>query len=179
MKPWILVQSPTASWHHLLGEAQERAHIHLSTDLESYLVFLLMRYTSHPELAASVLGLEYLEGIQLRASPEQLKSVGDKCLLFAGLFPEHAHRRRVDLQYYVQLGQSAFEVLSQERSCPIASLYTHLAAAFPELKLVLSHTRPTTASSSSFRHLHPYTLEQPSGFLSEGIGLNGAPLYKH
>lgn len=107
----ILQPTPLAQWHALLNDAQQSCALQLEESLESYLVFLLMRFSKEPSIAHSVLGLEFLEGHQLdseHARQQQLKEVGDKCLLFAGLFPARAIRKRVKISYFVQLGQSAY-----------------------------------------------------------------------
>ena len=72
----------TAQWHELVGEAQAICHCWLDQDLESYLVFLLMRFTSRPEMAATVLATEYLLSIQnhTHKQQDQLRDVGDQCL---------------------------------------------------------------------------------------------------
>ena len=56
-----IVTYPTsmAQWHALINEATVGAHIRLNEDLESYLVFLLMRFTAKPDMAGSVLAIDF------------------------------------------------------------------------------------------------------------------------
>jgi len=55
--------------------------------------------------------------------------VGDQCLLFSGLFPRRAERRRVRVSYYVKLGRSAYQNLADSLS-KTADLFTLLAEEF-------------------------------------------------
>jgi len=144
MQKLILHPTSTAQWHALLGEAQQACAIYLKEEIEAYLVFLLMRFIDEPAIASSTLGLEFLEGYRSPYLQDtHLKEVGDKCLLFAGLFPERAIKRRVKVSYFVKLGQFAYNILSQSRSQAFASenLFTQLGQEFTQLMDVLQATR--------------------------------------
>jgi len=148
MRQLILHATSTAQWHTLLNEAQKHSAIYLKEDLESYLVFLLMRFAEQPSLATSVLGLEFLHGCQTLSDPNRihlLKEVGDKCLLFAGLFPGRAKRRRVKVSYFVKLGRTAYSTLSNYQF-PEEPLFTHLCQEFTNLMDVLQATREDTCA---------------------------------
>ncbi|MFO7603448.1 MAG: hypothetical protein R6X06_06500, partial [Gammaproteobacteria bacterium] len=110
MSSAIQPESSTAQWHRLVQDAEAEMGIHLDEDLESYLVFLLMRFTSRPEIAGSILALEFLEGQHRggQLQQEQMRDVGDKCLLYAGFYPKRAEKRLVKISYYVSLGRSAY-----------------------------------------------------------------------
>ncbi len=143
MRPLILHSTSTAHWHSLLHEAQQQSAIYLKEDLESYLVFLLMRFAEQPSLASSVLGLEFLQGCQSVIHPSkqyQLREVGDKCLLFAGLFPGRAKKRRVKVSYFVKLGRTAYSTLSNYQM-PEEPLFIQLCQEFTNLMDVLQSMR--------------------------------------
>lgn len=145
MHSLLLHPTSTSQWQALIYEAQKSLSIRLNEDLESYLVFLLMRFTGQPAIAHSVLGLEFLDThhqLQYRQGhPHLLKDVGDKCLLFAGLFPEHALRRRVDHTYYIKLGKSAYSTLSESLFSQNALLFSTLCTQFIRLTDILQATR--------------------------------------
>lgn len=159
----ILHNTSTAQWHSLLGEAQEASAIYLKTELESYLVFMLIRFMRDPNIAASVLGLEFLSSYQahthkstyyhrgLSLRQEQLRAVGDKCLLFAGLFPERALKKRVKLSYFVKLGQTAYKTLSSYLETQ-EDLFCELVEEFPRLMDVLQATRGTSSATVDLLH---------------------------
>lgn len=143
MASFILHPTSTAQWHGLVSEAAKSVEVKLDDTLESYLVFLLMRYIKAQGLADSIVGLEYLhcheESQQRRL--EQLRDVGDKCLLFAGFFPERAEYRRVSVRYFVDLGQLSYGELANLSTQGWGGLYEHLSIHFVMLMDVLQSMR--------------------------------------
>jgi len=142
MDSLLIHPSETAQWHALINEAQAHSSVHLDEELESYLVFLLMRFMQETDVASSILALEYLDSLQKAGQQRHdiLKDVGDKCLLFAGLFPERALKRRVQLSYFIDLGQSAYSELSSTE-VSLAQLFNNLCEGFVPLVDVLLATR--------------------------------------
>lgn len=150
MQNLILHPTSTAQWHSLLMDAQQSAAISLTESLEAYLVFLLMRFSDNPQLASSVLGLDFLVAYQQllrRQRYDLLKEVGDKCLLFAGLFPQRAVKRRVKISYFVKLGQSAYFTACHSASSN-EPLFHELCLEFPKLMDVLQAMRETSSGMS-------------------------------
>jgi hypothetical protein len=140
MEPLILKPSPTALWQTLVAEAEDTVSIHLNEELESYLVFLLMRFVKDPEILKSVLATDFLTSLKkLRHEPEELRAVGDKCLLFSGFFPGRAKHCRVRVSYFVKLGQSAYGSLSLLPASSQAALFAKLRLHFVCLMDIL-HT---------------------------------------
>ena len=125
-------ETSTAQWHALVTDAEAEMGIHLDEDLESYLVFLLMRFTSRPEITESILALDYLESMHSRGQlqKEQMRDVGDICLIHAGFFPKRAEKRMVKISYYVDLGRSAYSHLASQSMATLSSLFGHLAHEF-------------------------------------------------
>src|SRR5690242_4279366 len=122
----LLVNSTSISlWHQIIHEAEVACATHLKEELESYLVFLMMRYTTRPEIAKHVMASDFLRGVELLPHQRQvvLQEVGDKCLLFSGLFPDMAEKRMVKVSYFVNLGQSSYANLSKSSN----DLYALLA----------------------------------------------------
>lgn len=132
MSSAIQPETSTAQWHGLVTDAEAEMGIHLDEDLESYLVFLLMRFTARPEIADSILALDYLQGMQSRGQlqQEQMRDVGDICLLHAGFFPKRAEKRLVKISYYVDLGRSAYDHLASQSMATLANLFGHLSHEF-------------------------------------------------
>ena len=114
MNSLILQSTSLAQWYTLVTEAEDLFGKHLETDLESYLVYLLERFTNKPEITASILALDYLDSLETfgKLREEKLREVGDKCLLFSGFFPHIAHKRHVTVSYFVNLGQKAYNHLA-------------------------------------------------------------------
>lgn len=143
-----LVIEPTAmaQWHHLVSDAEAHCHCHIGETLQSYLVFLLMRFLKRTDIVHSILALEFLQA-SADTHPNtphqhylQWREIGDKCLLLAGLFPALTERRRVNASYFIELGRSAYYQLAITRH-EQASLYSELVQAFVKLRDILQTLR--------------------------------------
>jgi hypothetical protein len=136
-------ESATALWQELVRDAESKAGRTLGEDLESYLVFTLMRHYRDAPLAHRVVAIEWLEALQREGRPrrDELRDVGDRCLLIAGLYPELAQRRRVPLEYFIDVGRSAYDQLACELRAALAELYAQLARGFAQLVRVLVEVR--------------------------------------
>lgn len=165
----VLGPTDTAQWQQLILEAEQACAVNLTENTESYLVFLLMRFTEKPDIAASVLGLEFLQGAHdlTRARDEKLRDVGDKCLLYSGLFPGRAERRRVDVSYFVKLGQAAYATLSDHtpyHARSASALYDELGRRFVEMMEVLQTTRELSEENrTALTALQAYSLWEDVG----------------
>jgi hypothetical protein len=146
MNTLVLQPTSVAQWQHLIQEATLSCDRPLDEGLESYLVFMLMRYASAADLADSVIALEYLRGLDSAGQVSQVRqvrlgAVGDKCLLLSGLFPGRAQRQRVQISYYVNIGKSAYAALATLLRGAQAALYQQLAQHFVALMDVLHAAR--------------------------------------
>lgn len=139
----ILEPTSTAQWHALVSEAEAASARRLDETLESYLVFLLMRFVARPDLAGRVLALDYLRGSAANGQLQetQLRDVGDQCLLFSGLYPQLAERRLVRVSYYVDLGRGAYGQLAERLRHAGAAMYQQLCQGFVALMDVLQAMR--------------------------------------
>jgi hypothetical protein len=143
MKQLILDSTPLAQWQSLVHEAQASCDRQLDEALESYLVFLLMRFTRKPHCTARVMAEDYLHAFACRRGERigRLRDVGDHCLLFSGLFPQLAERRLVSISYFVNLGQSAYMQLSGLFDRGWSLVYGQLSEAFVVLVDILHAMR--------------------------------------
>jgi hypothetical protein len=142
MRSLILHPTDISQWYSLVNEAQASTRLVLSENTESYLVFLLMRFTHVPQLVESVLALDVLESMNKPRLLQQelLREVGDKSLLFCGLFPGMAKKRRVSLDYFTEMGQTAYMTAS-ELFQDNTELYQQLSMQFPALQQILQAMR--------------------------------------
>jgi hypothetical protein len=133
----------TALWHDLVRDAETRACRTLPEDVQSYLVFTLMRLTGDASLGARILALDFLQGCGHHGHrrTDELRDVGDRCLLLAGLYPEQAERRAVPLSYFCNLGSSAYEAVSEAIRNSARRLYEQLARSFRALVRILIEVR--------------------------------------
>jgi hypothetical protein len=139
----ITSSTSTTQWQSLVVEASQACQIALNEELESYLVFLLMRFIKSPQMAHKAMGLEFLTSINRSGSLRSLalRDVGDQCLLYSGLFPGRARRRLVRVGYYVNLGKSAYLSLANTSKYSDSGLFTTLSNKFVNLMDVLQAMR--------------------------------------
>lgn len=143
MEKIITSPSTTTQWQSLVNEASQLCKIHLTEELESYLVFLLMRFMNSPQLTHKSMGIEFLTSINRSGSLRSLalRDVGDQCLLYSGLFPGRARRRLVKVSYYVNLGKSAYKSLAFTSKYSDSDLFYTLYNNFVNLMDILQATR--------------------------------------
>ncbi|KTD31561.1 MULTISPECIES: hypothetical protein [Legionella] len=149
MRKLILHPTEISQWHALVNEAQASTHLLLNESTESYLVFLLMRFSQGSKLIESVIALDFLESLHSprRRQAEVLRDVGDKSLLFCGLFPGMAEKRHVSLEYFVDMGQAAYLTVGELYESQ-SRLYFQLSEQFLNLQQILRAMRGEVLESS-------------------------------
>ena len=154
MSKLILYPSDISQWHALVNEAQLSTQMQLNQETESYLVFLLMRSSQSTGWIDSVVALDALEARHSlpKHKIEILCEVGDKSLLFSGLFPGIAERRHVSLQYYTEMGRAAYLTVSELQPPQSALLYKQLGKQFKALQTVLQSMRSDYYQSLCTNH---------------------------
>jgi hypothetical protein len=130
-------------WTDLVHEAEHGSAVRLDEDLESYLVFLLMAHTRDVQLDRNAVALEFLRAREWSGArlKQELREVGDRCLLLAGLYPEQAERRMVSVRYFLEVGSRAYDELASTVTAGLAELYDRLAQAFARVVRVLMELR--------------------------------------
>ena len=143
MDSLLLQETTIAQWQALVKDAELTSQLTLDQELESYLVFLLGRFNQRPDIANCVLATEFLSSLEKKTYSQRdcLREVGDKCLLFAGFFPEQAEKRRVKIKYFIELGQTAYVQVASLSKTQSASLYRALSCGFVSLMEVLHAIR--------------------------------------
>jgi len=128
-----------ALWQELVRDGERHAGLELGESVQSYLVFVLMRYLRDGSLAAHVLALDWFAAVEQRGSvrANALRDVGDRCLLIAGRFPALAARRRVSADYFATLGCGAYYGVAESAHDGYSALFAELALAFHSMVRVL------------------------------------------
>ncbi len=165
MSRLVVQPTSTAQWHDLVNEAEVASGCLLDQDIESYLVFLLMRFTSKPHMVSRVLGLDYLRAGAAggHTNQEKLRDVGDHCLLFSGLFPHHAERRLVKISYFVDLGRVAYHQVAELTSNLMGETYAGLSREFVSLMDVLQTMRTLRGKGNPLPPLQAFELWRETG----------------
>lgn len=146
-------------WWDLVREAENRAGRALDDGRESYLVFVLQRHQQDGHLLARTQALEWLSAQEQvgTARADALRDVGDHCLLIAGLFPGMAARRRVSIDYYIDLGRGAYDEVAHCTRAGYSQLFAQLARSYLDLVLVLRAVRPSSVDLLALRWNIPGT----------------------
>lgn len=158
----LLVNSTTTGlWHEIIHEAEAACTIFLKEELEAYLVFLLARYVNKPEMMKQIIAQEFMEGLKHSHNQRAvaMQEVGDKCLLFSGLFPQMAEKRLVKVSYFVNIGQASYESISHKST----DLYGMLARQFVSLMDILQSIRRYSNEMSDLLPIQAYDLWNESG----------------
>lgn len=156
----LLQPTTTAQWQSLVKEAESNSNLRLNDELESYLVFLLGYYNQRPDIANSILAKEFLTGITEKYARQRecLREVGDKCLLFAGFFPEQAEKKQVKIKYFIELGQTAYIQVASLSKAGSASLYNALSYDFISLMEILHAIRGLSDPKKELTPLQAFEL---------------------
>src|SRR5690606_2930507 len=123
--------APAELWQALVREAAGRAGHPLDESREAYLVFVLLRYQGDAQLLAHTHALDWFRAQEQvgRLRADALRDVGDRCLLVAGLFPGLAARRRVSVDYFVELGRGAYRGVGEASRAAYGARFGPLAGA--------------------------------------------------
>ncbi len=98
------------AWYSMINEAKETHGYHFDEGLDHYLVLTLDSFLKDTNIKSNILALLYLENIQHESfkTTQNIRYVGDQCLIISGLFPERAQKKNVSLNYYIELGKSSY-----------------------------------------------------------------------
>ena len=155
----------TAGWRALLTLAQQNAQIFLPEPLEEYVVGLLYRALgsagSSTGSCTARFARQLVEGT--RADHEDLASVGDHCLLFSGLFPDHAIRNSIPVNYFVQVGRQAYQDHATRVGGEERALYRALAAQYVSVLDILLTMREDGTEGPCLDGLNAYQLWREAG----------------
>lgn len=159
--------NPTSAiqWHSLVNQAETIIGRTITEQAGNYLVDLLVHFSAKPLMMARVLAFDYLNDplMQAKSRTERLKDIGDHCLLFTGLFPQHAERRKVRLGHMVELGQNAYHQLHESNPFETGGLYGGLAREFVTLMDLLHAIRELRDERARLSPLHAFDLWSDTG----------------
>jgi hypothetical protein len=174
MKTLSVEPTPLAQFHRLVSEAELFSNQHLDETSESYLVFLLMRFSNRQQLGSRPIALEYLEGINRVGSDRQshLQDVADQCLILTGFFPEQAAQRLVSVGYFINIGRSAYLELAETTTRAVSALFRKIADEFVMLMDIL-HTIRLQDPAKIFDPLLAMDIVQHSGGIQAQKVLQG------
>lgn len=159
-RPVLREQTPVEYFKELVESALTRQHLQAGDLTEYYLVNLLCQYVrpdrcdaEHGEaLAIRLVRALQSGGIEQRA---RLRGLGDFSLFMAGFFAESLHRRHIDIDYYVSMGEYAYGSLSRAEDA-FQDVFAELAGKFVGFSDVLADISERTGFASNHDLLRLY-----------------------
>lgn len=134
-----------------IRQSCERRQMSLSPSTQEYLVSVLEKYVSADSLLVEfeqngemVRGFEPLTSKIQRASllPEELKTIGEDCLFFVGVFYGFVRKDgEAHVGYYCDIGSNAYIRYSATRRGKDSALFREVAGKFPDIGRILGDTR--------------------------------------
>jgi hypothetical protein len=146
-------------WRALLSKAEFVAKTELDGALEEYVLRLLFktsRRSAEPTLSSINEGLNAAHDLLA----DDFRAIGDHCLLYAGLFPEHAVRRNLPITYYVTVGESAYAEYVRYTDDPIFGM---LSTFFVDIVDVLIALRQIDDQQVIMDPINAYHLWRDTG----------------
>jgi len=166
-------------FHESITDSVSNQNVDVCDETVVYMTQLLTQYVRSEELFE-----EDEDGVQLKplailycqaaseadynARRDRLKRLGDLALFVSGWFAHSLERRKVGVNYYIQMGECAYDALSETRGESVrervfARIFQDLASNFSELRDVISEIHMTVDNRSNSDLLGLYELWQRSG----------------
>jgi hypothetical protein len=179
-------ESPIEYFRDLVDNAMQRQRLAAAEPTSFYLVNLLAGFIRVDRAAGAVeepLGVRFAKALQAAGVRQRdgLRQVGDLSLFISGFFADSLNRGLVDIDYYIQLGESAYGSLARSGDAALADVFDDLAGRFPAFVDVLNEVSERTALASNADLLRLYerwirTRSRRSGdiLVERGIVPNGS-----
>lgn len=175
----LTTPSITEYFRESVADAMQNQQVDADEHTEFYLVSLLDTYSrsdqfyDYTEDGVSLKPLAELYGEAFNApTPEHrdtmLRRLGDVALFLSGVFADSGKRRGIDINYYINMGGSAYGVLADPDTIsrmyvPLADTFNELARKFILFVDVLAEVCESTPTSSDTDALKLYDYWQKTG----------------
>ena len=149
--PVLRAQTPDEYFKDLVEAALARQHVHASQFASYYVVNLLCRFVRpHARIAFAddgPLALQLKRALESAGAEqrERLRNLGDVSLFTSGFFSDSLHRRVVDVDYYVSMGEYAYGSLGRRDAEALGDVFSELARKFVVFVDVLSDVSDHTS----------------------------------
>ena len=168
--------TPTEYFKDLVETALSRQQLRANELTSYYLVDLLCRFMrpdqripfgddSSQPLALRLGRALGSDGLEQRA---RLRNLGDFSLFMSGFFPDSFHRKAVDVDYYVSMGEYAYGSLSRRDTDAFGEVFSELARKFVAYMDVLSDVSEHSGIRSSMDVLRLYEKWLRTGSARDG-----------
>ena len=155
-------ESPVEYFRALVESAMQRQGLAAREVTSFYLVNLLASFVhfDRPPGASQddALGVRFVRALQEDGARQRdaLREVGDRSLFISGFFADSLTRSLVDVDYYIQLGESAYGSLARQDESTLGEVFDELSANFTAFVDVLGEVSDQTALASNADLLRLY-----------------------
>jgi hypothetical protein len=166
-----LVSQPQDYFRELVTEALGKQKITTQPEIEFYLVNLLNQFMTADRLysrgpegevreeALAIMVKEALEQTKPKMQSALFRHIGDVSLYKAGFFQDSLTRKLVDVDYYIDVGGTAYKhVAARAEEDALRTLYQELAEKFGTLVDVLAQVSDKTTQRTEKDILRMYEL---------------------
>lgn len=172
-------QSARAFFQEMLDEVIGRQNIPTCEETTLYLSELLTLFTHSEQLFTHTdegpmlrpLALMYADAAEAKSAAERdraLRHLADVALFISGLFPQSLSRSLVDVDYYINMGGSAYGLLAHsglicKRVKAYKQVFQELSSCFPQFVDVLAEVGDSTSLRNDGDILRLYEIWLCSG----------------
>jgi hypothetical protein len=153
-------ESPTEFFRELVESAMQNQRVSAHELTCFYVVNLLAGFVHADAHAGSdqPLGTRLARALQAAGAAQRdgLRSVGDQSLFISGFFADSLNRRLVDVDYYIQLGESAYRSLARHEDRTLGEVFDELSDKFTTFVDVIGEVSERTLISSNADVLRLY-----------------------
>ncbi|MFL5813819.1 MAG: hypothetical protein ACJ763_09600 [Bdellovibrionia bacterium] len=170
-KSITLVAQPQDYFRELVTETLDRQHVSIQPETEFYLVNLLNQFMTTDRLyprdgegsvreePLALMIKEALEEPAVQAQSLLFRQVGDVSLYMAGFFQDSLSRKLVDVDYYIDMGGTAYQqVVTRTSEDTLRALYGELSEKFGRFVDVLAEISDKTSVRTEKDLLRLYEL---------------------
>jgi hypothetical protein len=150
-------ESAVEYFKELVDAAIARQNIGAGELTTFYVVQLLATFLERP-VDDSPIGLQLARALHAAGAEQRatLKQVGDVSLFVSGFFSDSLRRKLVDVDYYVNIGGSAYGALSRQADDTFSPVFAELADKFVAFVDVLSEVSERSSCGSNADLLRLY-----------------------
>ena len=147
------IYSKHSTLHEFMCQTVEKAQLDIADELHCYVLCVLQENLHNVSIGNTSLGIAFMEAQHMHSfhKVRALREIADTCLLISGLFSESA--RHVSPFFYMQIGQSSYNILSELSDKNMAMFYQYMAHDFERAVELLLHMRCQSCSDVDFAKL--------------------------
>ncbi len=155
-------ETPSEYFRELVESALQHQHL-AAHDLTSFYLVNLLTGFMHVDRADAAdddepLGVRFAKALQDAGIRQRdgLRQVGDLSLFISGFFADSLNRSLVDIDYYIQVGGSAYGSLARQGHVTFGEVFNELSEKFPAFVDVLCEVSERSALASNSDVLRLY-----------------------